>query len=42
MLMGHSLEGDVSLGYITTSLVTESLRPISNAIASHYAGILKM
>lgn len=40
MLMGHSMGGDVSRGYITSSLVTESLRPLANAIAARYLEIL--
>ena len=41
MLMGHSMGGgDVSRGYVTTSLVIESLRPITNAVAQHYIKIL--
>jgi integrase len=39
ILMGHSLTG-VSGGYITSSLVVESLRPITNAVAAHYVRIL--
>lgn len=42
MLMGHSMGGDVNRDYVTTSLVTESLRPIANAVAAHYTGILKL
>lgn len=41
LLMGHSLGGDVSLGYITAPLVVESLRPLVNAVAEHYARILE-
>jgi integrase len=40
LLMGHSMGGDVSLGYITAPLVVESLRPITNAVAERYAKIL--
>ena len=40
MLMGHSLAGDVSRGYISAPLVTESLRPVTNAVAEFYAGII--
>lgn len=40
MLMGHSMGGDVSRGYITSSLVVESLRPVANAVAEQYAKIL--
>ena len=42
MLMGHSMGGDVSRGYITTPLVVESLRPIINAVAEQYANILML
>ena len=40
MLMGHSLGGDVSRGYITAPLVVESLRPVTNAVAEVYVGII--
>jgi integrase len=40
LLMGHSLGGDVSSDYITSSLVAESLRPITNALASRYVEML--
>jgi hypothetical protein len=40
LLMGHSLAGDVSRGYITSSLLIESLRPLANQVADHYAKIL--
>jgi integrase len=40
MLMGHSMGGDVSRGYITTPLVVESLRPIADAVATHYTKIV--
>jgi integrase len=40
LLMGHSMGGDVSRNYITSSLVIESLRPITNALASRYLEIL--
>jgi integrase len=36
MLMGHSLGGDVSSGYISAPLLIESLRPVINALASEY------
>jgi len=36
MLMGHSMGGDVSRGYITAPLVVESLRSVTNAVAEHY------
>jgi triacylglycerol esterase/lipase EstA (alpha/beta hydrolase family) len=42
MLMGHSMGGDVSRGYITSSLVVESLRPVTNAVAEHYLGIVSL
>ena len=42
LLMGHSLAGDVSLGYITSSLLIESLRPLANQVAEHYAKILSL
>jgi len=42
MLMGHSMGSDVSRGYITSSLVIESLRPITNAVAAHYSKILNL
>ncbi len=40
MLMGHSMGGDVSRGYISAPLVVESLRPVSNAVATRYAKVL--
>jgi integrase len=40
LLMGHSLGGDVSLGYITSGLVVESLRPLANAVARHYVAVI--
>jgi integrase len=40
MLMGHSMGGDVSRGYISTPLVVESLRPITNAVSEHYIRII--
>jgi integrase len=42
MLMGHSMGGDVSRGYISTPLVVESLRPIVNAVAAHYTKIMRI
>jgi integrase len=42
MLMGHSMGGDVSRGYITSALVVESLRPIANAVAAHYLKIVNL
>jgi len=41
MLLGHSLSGDVSRGYITPALVTESLRPWSEAVAEKYREVLR-
>jgi len=40
LLLGHSLSGDVSRGYITPGLVVESLRPWSEAVASKYGEVL--
>ena len=40
LLLGHSLGGDVSRGYITAHLLVESLRPLANAVADRYAEIL--
>lgn len=42
MLMGHSMGGDVSRGYISTPLVIESLRPVTNAVAKKYVEVLKL
>jgi len=42
MLMGHSMGGDVSRGYITSSLVVESLRPVANAVADQYVKIVNL
>ncbi len=42
LLMGHSMGGDVSRGYIHSSLVLDALRPISNAVAGHYCKILNL
>jgi integrase len=39
LLMGHSMGGDVSRGYITAPLIIESLRPIVNAVAERYVKI---
>jgi integrase len=41
LLMGHSLGGDVSRGYITAPLLLESLRPLANAVAARYGEILR-
>ena len=41
MLMGHSMGGDVSRGYISAPLVVESLRCITNAVVAQYLEILK-
>jgi integrase len=40
LLMGHSLGGDVSSGYISAPLLVESLRPAVNAVAAQYLKIL--
>ncbi|MEO5923813.1 MAG: tyrosine-type recombinase/integrase [Bryobacteraceae bacterium] len=40
MLMGHSMAGDVSRGYISAPLVVESLRPVTNAVSAHYTRVL--
>ena len=40
--MGHSMGGDVSRGYISTPLVIESLRPVTNAVAKKYVEVLKL
>jgi integrase len=40
LLMGHSLGGDVSSGYISAPLLVESLRPVANAIAEHYLKVI--
>jgi integrase len=40
LLLGHSLGGDVSRGYISAPLLVESLRPITNAVAEKYLKIL--
>ncbi len=40
LLLGHSLGGDVSRGYITAHLVVESLRLLADAVAERYAEIL--
>jgi len=42
MLMGHSLGGDVSSGYISAPLLIESLRPVVNALAGEYLRCLKV
>jgi integrase len=39
LMLGHAMTG-VSRGYITSSLVTESLRPLANAVAAHYLQII--
>ena len=39
LLMGHSMGGDVSRGYITAPLLIESLRPIANVVAEHYVKV---
>ena len=40
MLMGHSMGGDVSRGYISMPLVVESLRPVVNRVAAYYTKII--
>ena len=40
LLMGHSMGGDVSRGYITAPLLVESLRPLVNAVAEKYCQVL--
>ncbi len=40
LLLGHSLGGDVSRGYITLHLLIESLRPLAEAVSEYYARIL--
>jgi len=40
MLMGHSMGGDISRGYITAPLLVESLRPVVNDVAKYYATII--
>jgi integrase len=40
MLLGHSLGGDVSRGYITPTLVVESLRPLTNSVAEVYRKVV--
>jgi integrase len=42
MLLGHSMGGNVSRGYITSSLVVESLRPMANAVVEHYLKIVNL
>ncbi len=39
MLMGHSMGGDISRGYISVPLLVESLRPLVNAVAARYLQI---
>jgi len=41
LLLGHSLSGDVSRGYITAAVVVESLRPWAEAVAAHYERVLE-
>ena len=40
LLMGHSMGGDVSRGYITAPLLIESLRPLADAVAEKYSDLL--
>jgi hypothetical protein len=42
MLMGHSMGGDISRGYITAPLVMDSLRPVANAITKYYLKIIPL
>lgn len=42
MLMGHSMGGDISRGYITAPLLVESLRPITNAVAEYYMSVFNL
>ena len=41
LLLGHSLSGDVSRGYITARLVVDSLRPWAEAAAEYYARVMR-
>jgi integrase len=40
LLMGHTLGGDVSTGYITAGLLIESLRPLADAVAERLTAII--
>jgi integrase len=40
MLMGHAVGDDVSTNYVTSSLVVESLRVVTNAVSAKYGEIL--
>jgi len=40
LLMGHSLSGDVSRGYITAGLMAESLRPWAEAVEKRYSEVM--
>jgi integrase len=40
LLMGHSMGGDVSRGYITAALLIESLRPLTNAVSERVTAII--
>jgi integrase len=40
LLMGHSAGNDVSSNYISEGLMTESLRPITNRVATEYLKVL--
>ncbi len=42
MLMGHSLGGDVSTGYISAPLLIESLRIVTNKLAAHYLKVMQV
>jgi integrase len=41
LLLGHSLSGDVSRGYITARLVVDSLRPCAESVADYYARVMR-
>lgn len=40
ILLGHSMSGSVSRGYITSALVLESLRPLVNQVAERYVKVI--
>jgi len=42
ILLGHSMGGDVSRGYISVPLVIDSVRPVANAVAARYASIIEI
>jgi integrase len=43
LMLGHSMSSDVRVRYVSRMLpaLIESLRPMSNAVAAYYAGILE-